>query len=139
VRTQAVGALGPAGVAGVLGYAGSQIEKILEVPAVQGQVIDHRIRDRTPEFGVGGFDQRDRLGDVHRLGLLAGLQGEVDANLLADLQHHVLALHTLEAFELGANRVSTRKQVGSEVGSGIIGGQRPRDASLDVRDSDRGS
>jgi hypothetical protein len=69
----------------------------------------------------------------------AGLERKVHANLLSDLQQNVLALHCLESFGLGANRVRSRKEVGSVVFPGVACDQSAGNASLHILDGDRGA
>ena len=92
-----------------------------------------------PMGGVGGFHQRDGFGDGDGLVLLAGLNGQVDANFVADLDHNVLTLDPLEPFGLDANRVVAGSQVGSVIRARVIRGQGSSDAPLRVDDGYRGA
>src|SRR5579872_23188 len=136
---QTVGTLGPARVANIFGYAGAQVEQILKVSAVQGQVVDDCVLQCSAKLGVRGFDERNLLGYRNGLCLLAGLQREVNPKFLADFQDNVLALGGLEAFEFRANLVSARSQVRSIIRSRFVRGERTRGSSLDVQDGYSGA
>src|SRR6267142_197936 len=74
VGPETVGALCPAGVADVFRHAWAQVEQVLKVSAVQGEVVDDFILQRSTEFSVGGFHQRDLFGNGNGLRLLARLE-----------------------------------------------------------------
>ena len=130
IGTDAVGALGPGSAAGLNHHAGAQAQKVLVVAAIQRHVDDVRVVEGAAEGGVGGLHQRHGFGDRDGLFLLAGLKSQVDANFLADSDVNVLALEFLETLGLGANCKVAGSQVGSVIFSGVVRGQRSRDASV---------
>jgi hypothetical protein len=71
--------------------------------------------------------------------LRARLRSQVDSSLLANPKFHVRALQLFEAIGLDAHGISARKQLRSVVLSGVIGGQRARDASVFVYERYRGA
>ena len=83
--------------------------------------------------------QRDGVGDRDSLGMLTGLNGQVHSNLLAHLEHNVLALQRLEPFRLHADRVCAGNQGGSVIFAGFIRGEGSRHTSLRVQDGYRGA
>ena len=139
VRARAVGTLRPGSAAGIELNAGAQSQQILVIPAVQRQVSDIGVVERAAHSGVGGFHQRNRFGHGECLRLFAGLECQVHARLLADLEDNVLALHGPETFGLNANGIFSGKEVRSVVLPGVIGGQSSRDSSVHVCNCDRGA
>ena len=74
--------------AGIDGDARPQLQKIGEIAAVHGEVRDDRALQGSAEFGVGGLHHGQRFGDGDLLGLLAGLQGQIDTQFLIDLKNY---------------------------------------------------
>ena len=72
-------------------------DQVLEVTAIQGQIINRLIADGPAQRGAGGFHLRNFCSNGDRLGLLAGLQRKVDANVFANLHQHAGVLDRLEA------------------------------------------
>jgi len=95
--------------------------------------------DGAAELRVGGVHGGRFACNRHRLRLLARLQGHIDANILADLDQHVLAVHRLEAAESHMNGVSTGGEVRCGVSSGAIGGQRARHTAGHVGNGNGGA
>ncbi len=129
-----VGALGPRAATRLEHHARAQAQQTLEVSAIQGQVVDVRVVECASQGGVGSLHQRDRLSDGDGLRLRARLNGQVSPNLLANAKLDVLALQLLESIGLGANRVRSRKQLGSVVLPGVIRGEGSCDTSVFVDD-----
>ncbi len=81
-----------------------------------------------PMRGIGRFHQRYGFSNRDSLILLAGLNGQVDANFVANFQPDALTLGPLESFGFRANRVVAGSQVGSVIGSRIVRCQGSTDA-----------
>src|SRR4029077_21240175 len=82
----------------------------------------------------GGVYERHGLGYGNGLCLLAGLQAEGDPDLLAHLQHNILACQRLETFGLSTDRVAAREERRSVILPSIVSGQGARNAALRVGD-----
>ena len=134
-----VGTLAPLAAAGLNVHARLQVQEAGEIAALKGQVADEFVIEHAAERGVRGCHQRSFFGDGNRLGLLTRLQGEVDADLHSDLNQDVLALKCLEALVLGLDGIGAGRQVGRVVLAGIVAGQSSGDASLRIRDGNRGA
>ena len=115
IGANVIGALGPRSTARLDHHARAQRQQVLVVTSIQGQVLNLRVVQCAAQSGIGGLHQWDGLGDRDALGLLAGLHGNVNPNLLAHLEHHVLALHPLEPIGLNAHRIGARNQRGSVI------------------------
>src|ERR1019366_4127777 len=87
--------------------AGTQLEQVLVVPAIQRQIVDLRVAQRAAQSGGGSVDQRNLLGYDHRLGNLPGREGDVDAHVLRDFHDDVYALHGFETLRFCANLVNS--------------------------------
>ena len=61
----------------------AQLEQLEEVTGEQGQCHNRLVGDGSAQGGGGGIDRRGFLGDRDGLGLLAGRQRKIDANVLA--------------------------------------------------------
>ena len=131
---QAVGAFRIRGASWIDHHARRQLQQVLEVAAIHGQAIDDIALQRSAQFRVGGIHHGQRLGDGDRLRLLAGLQHQIHAQFLIGLEQNPQAFDRLESHGLRAHRVGARKQVGTVVLTGLVGGQRSRRASLRVGD-----
>jgi hypothetical protein len=86
----AFGALAPFSAAGREVDAGAQFKKLREIAALNGQIADQLITDGAAQNGAGGFHERESFRYRDLLGLLAGLEREVDAILLVDFDADVL-------------------------------------------------
>ena len=134
VGTQPVCALGPAGTAGIFDRAGTQHQKVGEVAAVQGQVIDDVVLDGSADDRVGCVDQRQFTRYRDFLGLLTRLQSEIDAQFLIDLQSDTGAFGGSKALEGGTDGIGAGQKVGRVVLARTVRHQSARDISLGVED-----
>ena len=55
VRAAAISAVCPARIAGIFRNTRPQVQQVFEVPAVQREIVDHGVRDRSAKFGVVRF------------------------------------------------------------------------------------
>src|SRR5260370_42626942 len=139
LRAQAVGALGPARAARIDGHAGPQLEQVFKIAAIQGQVIDDLGLQRAAEFGVRGLDdgKLSSYGDFFRL--LTGLQSQIEAQVLVDLERVAGAFGSLKALNGRTYRISAGQKIGDIVFTGAVGGYRAREISLRIENRDRGA
>ena len=99
IHTQTVGALAPFSAAGHDRHARAQLEQAHEIAPIQGQFINDLVAERPAQDRAGRVHQSGVCDDGHRLLRVARLQGEVDADVLGDLQPDICALCVLEARE----------------------------------------
>ena len=92
-----------------------------------------------PNWRIRGIDRRDFRGDGDGLGLLAGLQGQIDANRLADLHEYAAAFQRLEALGLSPDRIGAGNHAVRRVLPGAIGHQGSRGAAGHVDHRHRGA
>ena len=139
IGTAVVGALSPWRTPRLDRHARDQIQQILVVASIQRHIVDGCICEYATKGPARGIHQRDRFADRDGLALLAGLDGQVDSNLLANLDHNVLTVQPLEPRELGADRVCAGNQIGSVIQPRLIRGQGSREASVLVDYAYRGA
>ena len=80
-RAQAVGAGSRESAAGITHHAGTQLQQIFVVAAVQRQVVDFLVAERSAQSGGSGIDQGNLFLDDYRFGNFAGLKREVGAHV----------------------------------------------------------
>src|SRR5437867_6914727 len=139
IGTAIVGALSPWRATRLDHHARDQIQQILVVTSIQRHIVDGCICEYATKGSGGGIHQRDRFVDGDGLTLLAGLYGQVDSNLRADLNHNVLTVQPLEPRELGADQVCAGNQIGGLIQPRLIRGQGSREASVLVDYAYRGA
>ncbi len=115
------------------------MEQVFKIAAIQGQVFDDLGLQRAAEFGVGGLDDGKlaSYGDFFRL--LAGLQSQIDAQVLVDLERDAGAFGGLKALNGRTHRISAGQKIGDIVFTGVVSGYRAREISLGIDNRDRGA
>ena len=108
------------------------MQQPVEITAVQGQSIDGLVADGPAQGGIGSIDRRNLSSDRDRLGLLAGLNDQINANILSHLDQHAGVFHCPEPFGFRADRVRAGSEIVGYVLPGAIRSQSSRDAASDV-------
>ena len=123
-------------------HAGHAIEKIVEVAAVVGKILNFALHEERAETVFSGFDEGSDVLHFDGFRLRADLKGEVGLCVDGDINAG-LTLHRFESGSLDRQAVLTRVQIDDAKESGVIGGGglllsgpdilRPHDGSGDSR------
>ena len=112
IGPKVVGALGPGRAARLDHHTWTQIQQVLVIAAIQRHIVDVRVAEGAAQRGARRIHQWDGFVDRDGLALRAGLYGQVDSDLLADLEHNILTCQRLETRKLDADRVRAGNQSG---------------------------
>ena len=84
--------------AGISHNAGAKLQQILVIAAVQRQVIDFLVAQRSAESRGGRVHQRNFFLDDHGLRYLPGLQSEISTDVSRDFDDDIRPLRDLKPF-----------------------------------------
>src|SRR4029077_12221136 len=104
------------------GDAWSQVGEVGEVPVDQRKVVDEPAIHDLAGGGVFGLQVNGFRVDFDGLRGRADFQGEVDRNVLTDIQGDARLLFSLKAFGFDTNFVGPGRDGANEVSAGRIGG-----------------
>ena len=114
-------------------HTGRQQRQLVVVPAVERQFDDLLLIDDRASRRGQRVEQRRRADDLDGLGEPAGLQRDIDARHLCDLQRQARAHRLLEPLALHRHRVVAGSKAGNDVGPGVGRCRSHGDAGLHVR------
>ena len=128
----------PAPAPGFVMTPGRNCSKPLEVPAIQRQGVNRRVAHGAAQSRIGGVDFRNFAGNRDGLGLFAGLDRQVHANRLADLDQAHRCARTFRKPLASARTVYVPgSKLGATYSPAAIGGKGSRDAARHVDYRDR--
>ncbi len=134
MSADAVGALSPAATAGINLDPGAQRKQVFKIAAVKRQVINDGVLNRAAEFRIGRLDERKVMVTVTFSVCSPGLHGEIDAQVLIDLEHDAGALGRLKALKGCPDGIRTGQEVGNVIFTGSVCGYRAGEISLRIDD-----
>jgi len=124
-------------VPGVLTFPGRRSSKRSKFRPFKGRAFISWLLTVPPMVASVVLIAGNLRGHCDGLGLRAGLQHQIDANVLADLHENVGVLEDLEPFGLTPDRIRSRRQVESYIRSGTIRDQSLGDTPSHIGDRHR--
>ena len=103
-------------------HSGTQLQQAVEIAAIQGQRVDRLIANRSTQGCVGSVNRGKFSSDRHRLGLLARLNYQVNADVLSHLDQHARVFHGPEAFGFPTDGVGAGSEIVGHILPGAIRG-----------------
>ncbi len=108
----AIGADGEEAAAGIALDTGTKGDKVLEIAAVQGKVVNGFVVDGAAESGVGKFEERNFFGDDDGVRDGAGGKIEIQGEVFGDFETDGGVLGDLETLCFDADFVAAGRERG---------------------------
>ena len=115
-------------------HSRSQDHEILEIAAVQGEIIDGLVRKSSAQRVIGSLHQRQLFCHGDRFRYAAGLHGQIQTYVFRYFELDAAALDFLESRRLNYQFVCARRQAGCNVIARVIGLERSRHSRVHVGD-----
>ena len=119
-------------------YARPQFQQVLEVPSLQGQLVDELVGHGAAERIRHGVDRRLLAFDLDGFRNRARIKLEIDADIGRHFQTDTAPLRGLEGGRGGPQHIDAGVEIGSCVFSRRVGLQHALDARLRIPNDHRG-
>ena len=135
---QAIAAGGGEAASGIADNAGTKLQQVFVIAAVEGKIVDFLVAQGSAESGGRGVDQGHIAADFDGFVHVAGGERQVHLGIGGNLEQNAGTGDGLESLGFGANRVGAGREGGDKIVAGIVGGGGPGGTALHIGDDDTG-